>query len=426
MKHVVLVSLLLLAGCPPTIDLEAQCHDGRLNGPETDVDCGGACGPCVAQQLCLVRTDCESRNCAANRCEPSSCTDGLLNQDEVSVDCGGSCPPCTGGNCTDGIVNGNETGVDCGGRCSGCPPGAPCLLTSDCQFDQCMDGACGGTCAAPLTQCGNRCVNLLTDRFNCGACNRSCPDGCMQGNCVFACGGGSVQCPPGICTDIGADPFNCGMCGRMCDLGEVCAGGVCAARCAPTQQVCNGACVSLDRDAQNCGMCGRACAPGSGCVSGQCTASCSSPLRVCGSGTCVDPRFDPLNCGGCNMPCPPQQNAQAACTPMGCTRGPCQPGFADCDGMPNGCEAELGNDSFNCGACGRQCFAGETCALGRCCGMPPMGSYQSTCQNCEACNGVLQCLCEDGVQVLHPTSFPLGTCVGDITNCNGVLQCAGC
>jgi hypothetical protein len=416
---------LVLAGCPPKIDLETQCHDGRLDGPETDVDCGGGCGPCGEALLCLVGADCASKNCAANRCAPASCEDGVLNQDEVAIDCGGGCPPCVNGNCNDGIRNGNETGPDCGGRCGGCTIGSPCLRNSDCNFVECIDGACGGTCMTPFVQCGFVCTDLSSDRNNCGFCGHPCPEACVQGECDATCTGGAVACPPGICVDTASDPFNCGVCNRTCNAGEVCVNGVCGARCAPNQQVCNGACVSTDVDALNCGMCGRACGPGAGCINGQCVAGCAPPLLVCGGNTCVDPRFDPMNCGGCNMPCPPQQHALAACTPMGCTRGPCQPGFDDCDGMPNGCEADLGSDSMNCGACGRACLGLDTCSLGRCCGPIPPGSYQATCQACEACNGLLQCLCEDAVQNLHPTSFPIGTC-GNITNCNGVLQCAGC
>jgi hypothetical protein len=107
--------------------------------------------------------------------------------------------------------------------------------------------------------------------------------------------------------------------------------------------------------------------------------------------------------------------------------GPCQPGFADCNGAPvDGCEAELGSDAFACGLCGHMCSAGETCALGQCCGAPPGGSYQTTCVNCTACNGLLSCDCQDSMQILRPTSVPLGPCPLGYTNCNGVLLCNGC
>merc|ERR1719225_1690545 len=59
-----------------------------------------------------------------NDCKcPATCTDGKQNGDEEGVDCGGSggCPACP--TCIDGIQNGDEEGVDCGGTggCSDCP-----------------------------------------------------------------------------------------------------------------------------------------------------------------------------------------------------------------------------------------------------------------------------------------------------------------
>lgn len=49
-------------------------------------------------------------DCGGSRCPACpTCTDGRLNGNEVGVDCGGSCPPCV--SCRDGIKNGNETGL---------------------------------------------------------------------------------------------------------------------------------------------------------------------------------------------------------------------------------------------------------------------------------------------------------------------------
>lgn len=127
------------------------------------------------------------------------------------------------------------------------------------------------------------------------------------------------------------------------------------------------------------------------------------------------------------MPCPAQLNATRACLNPGCGLGACLPGFGNCNGIPNdGCETDLSMDSFHCGACNVACGGGEACIGGQCCLPPPQGSYLMTCVGCGACNGVLQCLCEDSVQVLHPTSIPVGACPGGFANCNGVLQCDPC
>ncbi|MBL8952843.1 MAG: hypothetical protein JNK82_18835, partial [Myxococcaceae bacterium] len=205
--------------------------------------------------------------------------------------------------------------------------------------------------------------------------------------------------------------------------------GMCFPRCGPLQVDCGGACISIDRDPLHCGACGRPCPPGNGCLNAQCTPACTAPLSVCDAGPfCADLRFDPLNCGGCGVVCPLVPNAAPACSPAGCGRTQCDPGFADCDaGTNDGCETSLGVDPENCGACGRACFGSQMCLLGRCCEQPPAGSYLDTCVNCEACNGLLTCQCQDDLQVLRPTSIPLGPCSPmGFQNCNGVLQCNGC
>ena len=111
----------------------------------------------------------------------------------------------------------------------------------------------------------------------------------------------------------------------------------------------------------------------------------------------------------------------------GCVLGGCQPGFENCNMNPqDGCEAEMSVDPMNCGLCGQVCAVTDTCAFGRCCGPLPAGTYQATCLGCEACNGILSCVCNDASQMLHPASIPLGPCPGGFTNCNGVLLCNGC
>lgn len=45
-----------------------RCNDGIMNGDESEIDCGGICGPCY------------------------TCDDGIRNQGEFAIDCGGPCP----------------------------------------------------------------------------------------------------------------------------------------------------------------------------------------------------------------------------------------------------------------------------------------------------------------------------------------------
>jgi MYXO-CTERM domain-containing protein len=78
------------------------CTDKEKNGSETDVDCGGSCGPCGDNQACDKAADCNSKVCTANKCAPATCTDGVKNASETDIDCGGgTCPQCAVGlSCT--------------------------------------------------------------------------------------------------------------------------------------------------------------------------------------------------------------------------------------------------------------------------------------------------------------------------------------
>ncbi|MEM9073647.1 MAG: hypothetical protein AAGE52_34475, partial [Myxococcota bacterium] len=69
------------------------CGDGLRNGAESDVDCGGECGPCADAMHCDDDDDCRSASCD-EVCAGPTCSDGRRNGDETDVDCGGGCPPC--------------------------------------------------------------------------------------------------------------------------------------------------------------------------------------------------------------------------------------------------------------------------------------------------------------------------------------------
>ncbi|MFH1649667.1 MAG: hypothetical protein ABIA93_03905 [Candidatus Woesearchaeota archaeon] len=120
----------------------ASCSDEFKNGLESDIDCGGSCTSCLPGQNCDANTDCSSLVCRSGLCQVPSCQDGTRNQDEKGIDCEGSCEvPCP--TCIDGIMNQNERGVDCGGFCSPC---ASCSDGIKNQGEKLTD--CGGPCSA--------------------------------------------------------------------------------------------------------------------------------------------------------------------------------------------------------------------------------------------------------------------------------------
>ena len=62
-----------------TSGIDFMCSNGRKDGDETNIDCGGDCTPCP------------------------SCDDGIKNQDETGIDCGGQCGQCQKGSCNDSL-----------------------------------------------------------------------------------------------------------------------------------------------------------------------------------------------------------------------------------------------------------------------------------------------------------------------------------
>lgn len=197
--------------------------DGRLDGDETDIDCGGACAPCAATRDCARDADCVTSSCdrlLPHRCLLAHCADHHLNADETDVDCGGSCAGCAVGEacvldqdcasdacepvakiclaatCIDQQRDGDETDFDCGGSCGPCVPGFKCLVNADCASEK---------CDSTLHQCGgNHCLDGRLDvdetDLDCGGLN------------------GCSRCTPGHQCTSNAD---CAV-GHPCDASDVC------------------------------------------------------------------------------------------------------------------------------------------------------------------------------------------------------------
>ncbi|MFN2549594.1 MAG: hypothetical protein ABR567_19400 [Myxococcales bacterium] len=216
-----------------------------------------------------------------------------------------------------------------------------------------------------------QCINLESDRNNCGACDdatnsRACPDGevCLGGACVVSCASGLTQCN-GACVDTRNDPSNCGGCGVSCSApssaGPICGNGACGVSCPSGQIDCGGKCVDPQSDNAHCGAAGDcvanpgvACGQGLVCSQGGCKLLCPTASVQCGN-KCVDPLHDNSNCGAdssCSggVACGPG----TACAPVSGV-GQCVPtcgsGFSACGSVCKDTE----NDPLNCGACAKVC-----------------------------------------------------------------------
>jgi hypothetical protein len=119
-----------------------------------------------------------------------------------------------------------------------------------------------------LTDCGNGvCVNLASDRTNCGSCGNACPSyphadpACWDGICGIRCQAPYANCdqslPNGCEVDLSNDASYCGECWIACSKGLTCQNGHCL--CPPGESLCGGACVNMQTDNNNCGSCGNKC-----------------------------------------------------------------------------------------------------------------------------------------------------------------------
>jgi len=277
------------------------CDDGGMgyggyrceaDGPCLDIysdpaNCGGCGVACGDGEICEwgACTNCQDRETWRN--------DGTSTTIDLTP-CPGLCADLTNdpGNC-------GGCGIACGG-----------------ETNTCQDGAC--VCAG--TVCNGACTDTSYDSYNCGACGTTCDEAggelCNNGSCVTYCeddpmGWGGYRCEPdGPCVEIYSDRANCGGCGIACGDGEVCDWGTCS-DCGGPENQCGGFCTDVAWDWSNCGACGNACEGAESCDESRCV--CPIDAVQC-DGVCTATAWDSANCGACGN----------VCTDMGsCDNGTC-------------------------------------------------------------------------------------------------------
>jgi hypothetical protein len=394
-------------GCVP-----ATCGDGTQDNGETGVDCGGPCLTCLGES-CEGPASCASGLCLglpeAPTCVPVTCGDGRQDGDETGVDCGGSClltcngqscddsSSCASGlcqqnvclpaTCADGSQDGNETGVDCGGSCLACLTGA-CTTNGNCA-----SGLCGGL-PSSLTCIPATCADGSQDGDETGVdCGGSCVLSCTgqacddSSSCISSDVCLNMTCVPSTCTDGSQDGdekgVDCGgsclaCLGSLCQTNNSCASGLCtlALGCVPatcgdgaqdngeTGVDCGGPCLACN---------GSSCEGNASCVSGLCLGDPSAPS--CVPSTCNDGAQDGdetgIDCGGsCVLACVGQPcETGTSCISSVCEQGICL--LSTCaDGMQDGDETGV-DCGGSCLAClTSACSSNSNCASGLCGGFP--------------------------------------------------------
>lgn len=245
------------------------------------------------------------------------CVDFSTDNDNCG-DCGISCG--SNGQCINGQCECKSNYRDCDptdstfcetqlgtvAACGGC--GQQCqALTQTCTNKKCV-------CLQNRANCdrkqSNGCeVDLLTDRNNCGACNKRCEGSCVGGACV--CSSISLTACGSRCIDLARDPRNCGQCGHSCDNDEVCDNGKCVEICGDSDlndfcpnMATSEKCTNILTDSSNCGTCGNVCPWPKKCANGRCVCPTAGAVGdscndVCGCAIGLGCYGRYRQCGAC-------------------------------------------------------------------------------------------------------------------------------
>jgi|GEM_PF-2504904 len=291
---------------------------------------------------CIDKTD--DTICGAGKiCVNSSCIEGDCHED---------------GDCSSGICVSNKCCTDCCRDKKDCPEELICNIEKKCT----------------------NCIDVVED-ISCGI-GYICEDKkCIKGNChpslgSLACLGKKICvnyecCEPGPTCCNGDKDCKTNM---TCTQSHTCECKLLFGNC--NNKYDDGCEKDLSADINNCGICNQKCTlPNADpkCVSGVCQINnCKSGFMDCNNkpadGCEANIKTDPTHCGDCNTDCSNLPNVNSiSCNNGNCIINDCNSGYGDCDAnISNGCEADLSNDSNNCGICGKKCDNGEVCSNSNC------------------------------------------------------------
>ncbi len=214
-------------GGPPPSDASVDAGSCPQYDLQTDPKhCGSCTNACASNQVC-------SQGACKAQCDPPTikCSGGNVCVD-VTKDpqncgtCGTSCNgpdagPDTGTGNPDAGVPIPDGGFDSGMGWSFGTPG-------------CTNSQCNLTCASGTSLCtDNLCWDTNNAHDHCGSCGTACQstEWCGQGHC---CATGTEWCGS-ACVNVLTDKNNCGVCGNVCPTNQpTCVSGKCSVQVAVT------------------------------------------------------------------------------------------------------------------------------------------------------------------------------------------------
>lgn len=423
-------SLPCSSGCddniPCTDDICAPagvCEHRRLHARcATRQICDRALG-CIASPPCANATDCADDDpCSIEMCEASTatCTFSILDNDSDGD------PPrvCGGTDCDDANASVHVGGVDV---CNGIDDNCNGEIDEDFDLPNNPEncGMCGHVCASDEVCVTGVCTS-------CGMLDAPCCAGtCYNGECTggtCSCASGTMTCPGDStrCIDISSDRFNCGVCGNTCSDGKECVGGTCV--CPSGRHICGSMCVADDNPTA-CGTSCEFCAVpdhGSGvCAGSACDIVCDTLYSRMGVSCVGDASLSCTAAGTCNPFDPASCRPSTACRPA--TGGTaCQavsatpsPEGGSCSAIAD-CEAGTFCLDFGDGfLCQRLCRQGSTGSCG------PDSACNGTISGGDSCINVCRPLPERCNIYTQDCADPSDTCTL-ATNPETSEQYTGC
>jgi hypothetical protein len=343
-------------------DLESQvCNqEGQWTTVTTcpflcsDGECVGSCTPDDTQCNGDTPQTCSAQGewIGSDVC-PFTCVDG---------ECAGYCHP---GDkmCTNGI------------NILECTPNAMSWQWIEvCQF-VCADEVCTGVCTPNESRCNGTTIETCS-ALGQWVAGSACPFACAEGACNGVCTPNDVRCS-GTGRQVCNAQSQWGVvtaCPVEAHQNPTCSGnGVCGTTCQAGFDNCTAApgCETDLSSPDSCGTCANNCNETNGtasCSNGTCSIECTNGFADCVGIVpgCETTLGSISNCEGCGDTCDSNlPNSTDICTATGCSFE-CDATWGDCNDDPSdGCEHDVWNDPFNCGACGNVCYGG-TCSGGVC------------------------------------------------------------
>ncbi|AKV04796.1 PE family protein [Labilithrix luteola] len=212
---------------------DAASSDAASSAADASSDADASFETCSPDAAAGTAGACVDQACVNGVCT-GVCTPGATQcKDDGVQTCNasgqwGPTAPCTNKQCTNGACSGSC--MPGSTQCSGngvqlCGANSEWSEPIACNGQACMNGACVGVCAPHSLRCAGAqpqgCDGAGTWQDVGTPCSQPTPN-CQQGTCT--CLGQTCN---GACVDLDTDRLNCGSCGQTCQVGERCSAGSC-------------------------------------------------------------------------------------------------------------------------------------------------------------------------------------------------------